>query len=425
MSLEQNMFKTKFILIVAAAMVCGQIHADTPLTARLTLAPAKVLPGLPTAFLVSITNPSNQQQQVYDAGMLSVAAAGTGFDAEVNGRTELNLPHEQMEKCNDSYCLHVPPLSTKELYFDFTPSLAGNPYFLDARLNVSGTYGLKLTLRATASDGSETDLSTQTATLTIEQPEGVDADVWTWLTQQTGASFSVMEWALRGNAIAAQLRARFPNSRYVAWVAALGAATRQEQLANIDAALGANPPVGLRDALLFAKGSLLAESNGIAIYSLRDLQSALTYSEAATTTLTLLRDSAISSCMRQQAAGIINKLYTTRTGQVTLRQLAALDPPAPLQVVPRVECVSRGTGQSFSARFGYSNPNRALKVIALGDDNQITPAPRDQGQPRAFKPGDHPNVFTASSPGGELKWHLDGSQAVASADFPVQCTAQP
>lgn len=129
--------------------------------------------------------------------------------------------------------------------------------------------------------------------------------------------------------------------------------------------------------------------------------------------------------MRQRASSIINELYTTKTGQEALRDLAASDPPAPLGIVPRVECVSRGTGKAFSARFGYLNPNRALKVIALGDDNQITPAPRDQGQPRVFKPGDRSNVFTASSPGGELKWHLDGSQAVATADFPVQCAAQP
>jgi hypothetical protein len=39
-----------------------------------------------------------------------------------------------------------------------------------------------------------------------------------------------------------------------------------------------------------------------------------------------------------------------------------------------------------------------------------------------FKPGDHANVFAASSPGGDLKWHLDGSTATATADFPTQCT---
>lgn len=232
------MLKTKLVVFFAVITVCGRIYADTPLTAKLTLAPAKVLPGLPTAFLVSIANASNQPQQVYDAGTLSVTAVDTAFDAEVNGRTALNLPHEQMEKCNASYCLHIPPVGTKELYIDFSPSLAGNAYFLDPRLNVSGTYGLKLTLRATASDGSETDLPTQTATFTIEQPEGVDADAWAWLTQQVDTRFNAIEWALRGNALAAQLRARFPNSRYTMWTSALGAATKEELLTNIDAALG-------------------------------------------------------------------------------------------------------------------------------------------------------------------------------------------
>jgi hypothetical protein len=64
-------------------------------------------------------------------------------------------------------------------------------------------------------------------------------------------------------------------------------------------------------------------------------------------------------------------------------------------------------------------------VIQMGDLNQVTPAPRDQGQPRFFKPGDHRSVFTASRPGGELIWHLDGGKATAAAEYPVQCPPAP
>jgi hypothetical protein len=126
--------------------------------------------------------------------------------------------------------------------------------------------------------------------------------------------------------------------------------------------------------------------------------------------------------MRQRAADALPHIYTRRTADETLRQLAANDPPAPLKITPRVECVTHGPGQSFTARLGYANPNPTIKVLPLGNLNQVTPAPRDQGQPRVFKPGDHKNVFTATSPGGTLIWHLDGGTASASADFSVQCS---
>lgn len=415
--------KKTLLVFVAFITVVVRAEAETPLTATLTLAPPAVLPGLPTAFLVTITNSSNQPQQIFDTAMLSVMSAGSTFDAEVNGRTNVNLPADQMERCNASRCLNIPGLAKRELYLDFSPSLVGNPFFFDPRLSQAGIYGLKLTLHA-ATDGSEAELSTQTATLTVQQPQGVDADAAAWLAQQAGTTSPAMNWALRGDTIAAQLRARFPGSQYAIWTAALGATSKEEQLANIDAALSANPPAGLRDALLFAKGSLLAQWNRVAIYSLRDLQLALVYADGATTALGTLRDNGVSSYLRQRAATLIDQLYTSKTGQAALRDLAASDPPAPLKLMPRVECVSRGDGQTFTARFGYVNPNRAQKVIPLGDSNQITPAPRDQTQPRVFKPGEHANVFTASSPGGQLKWHLDGSEAVATAQFDVQCRDQ-
>ncbi|HEX3583480.1 MAG TPA: hypothetical protein VH087_17040, partial [Thermoanaerobaculia bacterium] len=82
-----------------------------------------------------------------------------------------------------------------------------------------------------------------------------------------------------------------------------------------------------------------------------------------------------------------------------------------------------GSGASFTAHFGYANPNTANKVLQISDLNQVTPAPRDQGQPRVFRSGSHDHVFVATSPGGELKWHLDGNVATATRDFATPCSA--
>src|SRR5260370_26337217 len=101
--------------------------------------------------------------------------------------------------------------------------------------------------------------------------------------------------------------------------------------------------------------------------------------------------------MRKRATEGLPHLYTRRTAEETLRLLEQSDLPTPASVIPRVECVNRGAGNTFSARFGYANPNKAIKVLSLGDRNEVTPPPRDQGQPRVFKPGDHANAFTATS----------------------------
>src|SRR5260370_4313017 len=327
-------------------------RASSPVSATLTVTPPTVLPGLPSAFLITLTNASNQQQTVFNAVPLTAAAGGATLQITgVNGETGLTLPSDQLERCaDDNRCLTVPPLGQRELYIDFEPSLIGNEFFFDRRLSTPGTYKLQLTLQSSF-DGSDVTITTNEAPLTVQQPAGVDAEAWNWLNGVVEGGWSSFNWGISGDRVAGELRARFASSGYVIWVAWLGASTMTEQLANIEAAIASNPQGGLRDALLWAKGSLLAQWNGIAIYSERDLQHALALADAATSVLTTLRDTGLASFSRDRAAAAIAHLYTTKTGEATLRLLAASDPPAPERIVPRVECVERGTGTSFSARF--------------------------------------------------------------------------
>lgn len=157
----------------------------------------------------------------------------------------------------------------------------------------------------------------------------------------------------------------------------------------------------------------------------RDIDKCLFYADMARSTYTTLQQQAVSQTMRQRAAEALTHIYTRKMAEGGLAMFAQSDPPAPAKVVPRVECVTPGAGNTFVARFGFTNPNRVVKVIQIGDGNQITPAPHDQGQPRVFVAGARSGVFTARSPGGQLIWHLDGATAVASADFPVRCSATP
>jgi len=83
-------------------------------------------------------------------------------------------------------------------------------------------------------------------------------------------------------------------------------------------------------------------------------------------------------------------------------------------ITPTVTCVSANSDGTFTAFFGYNNPNSYPVSIEAGKDNKFTPPPDSQGQPTTFEPGSQTAVFTVDSKGDSLVWHLDGSIAEAN-----------
>ncbi len=417
---------TRTILCAAALLAGIALNAQQLPTALLSLQPSQVLPGLPVAFLVTVNNPNKQPVTLFDAMELRVTSAPGTFTATgLGGRGVLNLPSDAVTPCGSAKCFVIPGNTQKQLYVDYGAGLAENEFFADERLNVPGVYSLQLVLHPETPDGSTAAINSSAATLTVATPAGVDADASTFLQQQSPTHvWSLVQWATGGDAIATKIRSSYPTSAYVPWVAGYGRITSPAiTLSVIDTALAQNPPDSLRDNLLFLKGKLLAQWSGDALYAARNLDLALTYADQARATLDTLRKVAIADVTKQKATTALSQLYTNATARMSLDQMAAGDPPAPAQLVPHVDCVVRGTDASFTAQFGYANPNTANKVLQVGDLNQVTPAPRDQGQPRVFRPGSHDHVFVATSPGGELKWHLDHNVATATRDFATPCAA--
>jgi len=397
--------------------------SQQPPSAVLALDPSTTLPGLPVAFVVTIANPSDHPITFMNAMKLRVTTASGTFMATGLNRDQVDLPSE-VERCAGEPCVTVAAHGQKQLYVNFGPHLTSNEFFEDARLATPGTYTLQLVLYVEGP--APTEVISSPAILTIRQPEGIDAQVWQFMRgQTTGGVWSLTQWALNGDLVAPKLRADFPTSGYIPWVAGLGRVTPPSNAVNvIDGALAMNPTPSLLSNLLWTKAATLAAWSNSAIMTNRNVNQCIEFADQARDAYQMLAKFAPSDALKQIATDALKHLYSPATADEELRQLSAGDPPAPAVVVPKVECVSKGAGRTFTATFGYVNPNRALKVLQIGNLNQITPAPRDQGQPRVFKPGDHPHVFTASSDGGELKWHLDGTEATATADFAVQCVAQ-
>jgi hypothetical protein len=400
-------------------------QVQNPPVVQLTVLPAATLPGLGASFLLTVTNPADQPQTLAGAATLGVTTAVSNFDAEglKPGDTRLLLAMDQLDSCDRMPCLRVPARGQREIYVPWSV----NEFFSDRRLSFPGTYQLRLTMYLYSGPGGPlTSVSSNSQTLTVQPPSGADASVWQLLQQITGGKGwgGVADLGINQR-VPHEIEASYSSSTYAGWFAGwdllLGGSSYQAALAEYDRALLSNLPQVIRDEKLLGKGELLAAWSQHAAYADRNADLAVSLADQARPILARVRDTALTGYVRNRASETLSKLLTRELALSVVRSLAEHDPPAPARVQPYVECVSKGAAHSFSARFGYTNPNRTIKVLDIGGVNLVSPAPVDQGQPRVFKPGDHRDAFTATSAGGNIKWHLDGSVAEATEDFAVRC----
>lgn len=102
---------------------------------------------------------------------------------------------------------------------------------------------------------------------------------------------------------------------------------------------------------------------------------------------------------------------------VDLRLACGTLPPAE-KMSPILECVAENGDGTYTAYFGYRNPNAFVVTIPIGANNKLTPSPPNRGQATVFQPGRtpaYPNAaFSVPFPGGNLVWTLNGRTSTAS-----------
>lgn len=407
------------ILLLIAFVADGQ----RPATATLRLIPESTLPGIPVSFLITISNPNDEVLTIGALTLKATTPEGT-FDVQgVIRQTMIDLPGAGTDDCGGARCLRVPAKSQRVLLIDAGPVLVENEFFWDRRLMKVGAYDLELALWDRDHWLEASAIRTNTARLTVKEPTGVDLEVWKFM-NEFHHPWELVNWSMVYPRFSREIQRRYPTSEYVPSVVFLGAlGMPYDDVSPYDHALAMNPPVTVRDNLLLYKAGHLTGESEHAMSVLRDVEQALAFADRARVAYLELQREAFSDVMRQRAAEGLSELYTPALAREMIEYYEQNDPPAPKSVIPRVECVTRGSGKTFTARFGYDNPNERFKMIQLGNLNQVTPAPRDQRQPRMFLAGTHSNAFTASSPGGNLTWHLDGQKAVATREFATQCGA--
>lgn len=97
-------------------------------------------------------------------------------------------------------------------------------------------------------------------------------------------------------------------------------------------------------------------------------------------------------------------------------------PTEPVAVVPVLECVSRNSDGSYTASFGYNNPNQQPVSIPIGSENRLNLL-EYAGQPHSFEPGRHEAVFFVVFERDELTWTLGEDVVVASSETQACPTA--
>jgi len=96
-------------------------------------------------------------------------------------------------------------------------------------------------------------------------------------------------------------------------------------------------------------------------------------------------------------------------------------------LIPLLECVDNNGDGTYTAHFGYVNQTSATINLAVGPKNMFVPGQQDFGQPTAFLPGEHLNVFSVVfSASHDLKWMLkadgDKRHEVVASSTSDACT---
>jgi hypothetical protein len=183
-----------------------QLVAAPPQSAGIVLRldPVSALAGLPVAILVTLPaemwEPGDQLPAV-----LHVTEVATGetfeaaFDDEANVKGWLNL---SVQSPSSQGMIEVQqPLDPPW----------GAPWFAEPRFRKPGTYRLRLQI-ITTELGMAEDLWSSEATLTVREPEGVDAEAWAWLQSKTKGGWTRLEsW---NPALMPKLVEAFPSSEY-------------------------------------------------------------------------------------------------------------------------------------------------------------------------------------------------------------------
>jgi len=104
--------------------------------------------------------------------------------------------------------------------------------------------------------------------------------------------------------------------------------------------------------------------------------------------------------------------------QAVLDRLPRKLPVPGLPVLPVLDCVERNADGTYSAWFGYVNPNQEEVIVEVGAKKRFQPEPEDRGQPTVFLAGRQSKAFSVVFDWREIRWRLNDRTVSGSRNSP-------
>ncbi len=389
----------RFVFLIAIA---AQAASAASLKVTLALTPSETLPGVPVNVSLTVSNLTDKDIAVSNRVAFGVKSADGG-----SRRLVMDLPMQYWNDEVEWSGKYIVPAGGKiDLFMPVTEEF-DSPLFAEGQLNDPGQYDLVATVKGTSGATGDSN----PAHLRIVSPTGEDLVIWKMFDEVSGT------WVRLS--CTSTIR-KHPASSYYQLVSPFCVSfSTLDQYAH-DVLQGFPTLAGAYlDAARFAVGHRYLHDAQTA-YGQNKVALAGSISDAGRPIAQDLVDHPGSTFGPVIGAWLKKALGSEtdwRTWYVRSHTATTTEP-----VTPTVTCVTDHGGGTFSAEFGFSNPNNYDIEVPIGTDNQVSPGPDEQGQPIEFAPGLKESAFTLTGLTATTKWTLQGRTVKASLAQSPKCS---
>jgi len=224
----------RITMVVAILFLTTFAEAATPPPAQLTIAlglqAGVTLPGIPVSFRVTFTNASGGPLTVpAKAALLVRDDRGESFLAGCDVTKRILVVDEWAGQ-------NIPPRQSATYTLN-TMGLMDHPrWFVDPELLRPGRFELQMMVGDDLREGMAIDEARQraavstTVTLTVQEPSGVDAQVWRLMVAAGGGRWGPgILYGRSGQALAKRVISEYPSSLYTPWFVSMGGALTEQE----------------------------------------------------------------------------------------------------------------------------------------------------------------------------------------------------
>ncbi|HEV7486812.1 MAG TPA: hypothetical protein VGQ65_14135 [Thermoanaerobaculia bacterium] len=387
------------LLVLAAEAASGA----TSLKVALSVIPSETLPGVPVNVSLTVSNVTDK-----DIAISNRVAFGVKSADGSSRRLTMYLPTQYWNGEVESAGKYVVPAGGKiDLFMPVTEDF-DSPLFAERQLNDPGQYDLVVSVKGTSGITGDSN----PAHLQILTPTGEDQAVW-----------KVLDGEASGTEIKALCTTtiqKHPASRYYQLVSPFCVPfATLDQYAH-DVLQGFPSLTGpYLDAARFAVAGRYL-SAAYTAYGQNKFALAGSFSAAGQPIAQDLIDHPGSPFGPVAGAWTKRQLVTEDGWRQHFDRLWG--PKAALSVSPSVTCVTDNGDGTYSAEFGFENPNNYDIDVPIGTENRLSPGADSQGQPTEFAPGAKESAFTLKGLTSAIKWTLQGKTVKASLAQSPKCS---